>query len=78
MGKMVTTTYLIKMHPPVIRWHYDVRAKEWWCPSFGYDEIYAIKKESGRYKITRGYSTVVGRPKKLSSAKLIVQLLRHG
>ena len=63
-----------------IKWHYDVKWKNWWVGEsvpYANDDI-SITKDGKSYMLVCGMSKVVGHFKKLSSAKIVAQLLRHG
>lgn len=62
-----------------IKWHYDIKNKEWYngeTVAWANDGL-NIKKEGSRYELKENYR-FIGRFYKLSSAKTVAQLLRHG
>lgn len=62
-----------------IKWSYDKKFKEWWINEtspYAMDHM-NIENVGGKYELTKGVLRV-GRFKKLSSAKIVANLLRHG
>lgn len=65
-----------------IKWKYDKKFKQWWTgeTSAYANDGFTIDKESGgdRYRLRQEYFKTIGYFNKLSSAKEVARLLRHG
>lgn len=62
-----------------IKWHYDKKFKQWWAPeTVAYaNDGFTIRKDGTKYQLDRDHG-FINRFHKLSSAKTVANLLRHG
>lgn len=63
-----------------LKWKYDVKNKQWYTrESVPYaNDSFTIRKEESEYVLKGDYFTTYGRFKKISSAKTVANLLKHG
>jgi hypothetical protein len=63
-----------------MKWKYYKDSKEWYVRYGEGDSVqgFDIKKQDGKYRLIRDYFVIVGRFKKLSSAKKVAELLING
>lgn len=63
----------------IFEWNYDVRGKEWYVGETvaWANDGFSIRKDGKKYQLDRNHS-FVGMFKKLSNAKTVAYLLRHG
>ncbi len=65
-----------------LKWHYDKKIKQWWInehPVYA-NNGFTIERNlnSKRYSLMLGHTKPIGFFNKLSSAKTVANLLRHG
>ena len=58
-----------------MKWKYDSRCQQWWCPDNHY---WLIEKSNGRYTLSFNYFKHMGSFKKLKNAKLVAELIENG